>query len=173
MTEPTLNDVLEFFGLRTTPGDAPYKKRIVTFGGAHVFTGDAHDVWQWLRDEYGYGPKHIVECHECEGYGCLHVSGNPRSDDFEVRSCDECGESGWLLVEDCKRCEGDGITERREYDFDGRLLGTHYDDCDECEARGYVETEPEPTRFKMDESGERPLFGEFEIEKEEANDIAF
>lgn len=47
---PSLNEVLAQLGLRTEPADGNYRKRVIDSDGEVLVTGDAADVWRWLRE---------------------------------------------------------------------------------------------------------------------------
>lgn len=47
---PTLNEVLQSEGLSTRPATAAGKKEILNSDGQVVFTGEAYQVWEWLKE---------------------------------------------------------------------------------------------------------------------------
>jgi hypothetical protein len=49
MKNESLNAVLESLGYCTQPAGM-YKKHILTSEGDRAFTGDASQVWQWLKE---------------------------------------------------------------------------------------------------------------------------
>lgn len=44
----SLNDVLAAHGYTTRPAPGNYRKHILDADGEVVFTGTAHDVWEWI-----------------------------------------------------------------------------------------------------------------------------